>query len=166
MDIEIILTGSFGVGKSSIFNRFIYNEFSNKYYGTLGVRINEKQLTINDTIFNFKVWDVAGEVDQTKVPKSYFYSPSVILYVIDLNRSFAIKNVPNDIDYLKTVAKDKTIIIVGNKKDLIDEAALNGLLQTYGINFHCLTSAKTGENIDTLFESIAIQELKKHTTDQ
>ena len=161
MDIEIILTGSFGVGKSSIFNRFIHNEFSNKYYGTLGVRVNEKELTFNDITFKVKLWDIAGEVKQAKVPKSYFHSPSIIIYVVDLNRTFGIENIPADLDYLREVAKGKKVIIIGNKVDLLDpQAVINIKKDNPKINFSMMTSAKTGENIDALFESIALYQLE------
>jgi len=34
---KIILTGSFGVGKTSLFSRFVYSEFDEKYLTTIGV---------------------------------------------------------------------------------------------------------------------------------
>lgn len=158
--MEIILTGSFGVGKSSIFNRFIHNEFNNKYYGTLGVRVNEKEATFGGKNVNVKLWDIAGEVNQEKVPKSYFHSPQIIVYVIDLNRTFGIENVPRDLEYLKEIAKGKKIFIVGNKMDLVNDETINKIKEENPkIDFFMMTSAKTGENIDTLFEAIATQQI-------
>jgi len=156
MDLEIILTGSFGVGKSSIYNRFIYNEFSNKYYGTLGVRVNEKEIDVNSTRIRFKIWDIAGEVSQTKVPKTYFHAPSIIIYVVDLNRDFGLKGVAKDLAYLKEITTGKKIFVVGNKKDLVEDQAIDNMLEEYPeLNFFSLTSAKSGESVDELFRSIA-----------
>jgi len=167
MDIEIILTGSFGVGKSSIYNRFIYDEFSNKYYGTLGVRVNVKQVVVNEVTVNFKLWDIAGEVKQDKVPEAYFQSPTVIIYVVDLNRDFAIKNVSTDLAHLQKIGEGKTILMIGNKEDLMTKESIKSLLQSYpDLNFHLLTSAKTGENIDFLFNQIALQEIERQLSEK
>ncbi len=34
---KVILTGSFGVGKTSLFNQFLFSKFSEKYLTTIGV---------------------------------------------------------------------------------------------------------------------------------
>jgi len=160
MNLEIILTGSFGVGKSSIFNRFIHNEYSNKYYGTLGIRVNEKVVEVEETNINFKLWDIAGEVSQAKVPKTYFHSPSIIIYVIDLSRGFGLKNVPSDLNYLKEINEGKKIYVIGNKLDLLSKQEISNLKnKNPEIDFFIMTSAKTGENIDEMFSSIALQQM-------
>jgi len=156
MDLEVILTGSFGVGKSSLFNRFIHGEFSDKYYGTIGVRVNEKELEFDDLKVNLKLWDTAGEVNQQKVPANYFESKDCIVYVVDLNRPFTFKNIPYDLQYLKNNSPGCKIMVLGNKLDLMDEKRLEEIkADTLNINFDWLVSAKTGKNVDDVFLSIA-----------
>jgi len=153
MSIEILLTGSFGVGKSSIFNRFIHDDFSDKYYGTMGVRVNEKKLEGHD--ITLKLWDIAGELKQQKVPKIYFAKKTVILYIIDMTRPFTFKNVPQDIQYLKENANECIIKIIGNKKDLLSESMLEYVQKNeLPVTLDWITSAKTGENVFSLFNEI------------
>jgi len=160
MTTETILTGSFGVGKSSIFNRLIYNEFSNKYFGTLGVRINQKEITVNETPVTLKVWDIAGEVKQNKIPVSYFQKPKTILYVIDLSRPMTFKNAPEDLAYLEEFASESNIKVVGNKKDLFVGQELTKLVENNPvIHFDWITSALTSYNIEELFMEIAKEQL-------
>ena len=45
---KVILTGSFGVGKTSLFSRFIHNTFSDKYITTIGVKVDKKYLVIDE----------------------------------------------------------------------------------------------------------------------
>ena len=160
MTIEVLLTGSFGVGKSSIFNRFIHDEFSNKYYGTMGVRVNEKKM--EDQRIHLKLWDIAGEIHQRKVPKIYFANKTAILYIIDLTRPFTFKNIKEDIDYLKENASQATIKIIGNKKDLLSELELFDLQKNeLPVTLEWIVSAKTGENVILLFDQLVEEILEK-----
>ena len=160
---EILLTGSFGVGKSSIFNRFIYDDFSNKYYGTMGVRVNEKKLDGHDV--TIKLWDIAGEIHQRKVPKIYFAKKTIILYVIDITRPFTFRNVLEDLHYLKENASDSIIKVVGNKKDLLTIEELSKLEdEKLPVELEWIVSAKTGENVEKMFDEIVakvMQNLKE-----
>ncbi len=148
---KIILTGSFGVGKTSLFNRFIYQQFSDKYLTTIGVKVNNKTIKIDDESISMMVWDVAGEVSQDKVPASYFLGASGIIYVMDLSRPLTFVNLESDIQFLRDLLPNGTIIIVANKKDLITEEQLETIRQELARPFDYSTSAKTGENVEELF---------------
>ena len=148
---KIILTGSFGVGKTSLFNRFIYQQFSDKYLTTIGVKVNNKTIIIDDESISMMVWDVAGEVSQDKVPVSYFLGASGIIYVMDLSRPLTFVNLESDIQFLRDLLPNGTIIIVANKKDLVTEEQLETIRQELARPFDYSTSAKTGENVEELF---------------
>ena len=148
---KIILTGSFGVGKTSLFNRFIYQQFSDKYLTTIGVKVNNKTIKIDDESISMMVWDVAGEVSQDKVPASYFLGASGIIYVMDLSRPLTFVNLESDIQFLRDLLPNGTIIIVANKKDLVSEEQLETIRLELARPFDYSTSAKTGENVEELF---------------
>ena len=148
---KIILTGSFGVGKTSLFNRFIYQQFSDKYLTTIGVKVNNKTIKIDDETISMMVWDVAGEVSQDKVPASYFLGASGIIYVMDFSRPLTFVNLESDIQFLRDLLPNSTIIIVANKKDLVSEEQLETIRQELARPFDYSTSAKTGENVEELF---------------
>ena len=148
---KIILTGSFGVGKTSLFNRFIYQQFSDKYLTTIGVKVNNKTIKIDDESISMMVWDVAGEVSQDKVPASYFLGASGIIYVMDLSRPLTFVNLESDIQFLRDLLPNGTIIIVANKKDLVSEEQLETIRLELTRPFDYSTSAKTGENVEELF---------------
>lgn len=148
---KIILTGSFGVGKTSLFNRFIYQQFSDKYLTTIGVKVNNKTIKIDDESLSMMVWDIAGEVSQDKVPASYFLGASGIIYVMDLSRPLTFVNMVSDIQFLRDLLPNGTIIIVANKKDLVTEEQLETIRLELAQPFDYSTSAKTGENVEELF---------------
>ena len=159
---KVILTGSFGVGKTSLFNQFIYQQFSDKYLTTIGVKVNKKELTIDGEDLSVLLWDIAGEVAQDKVPNSYFLGASGIIYVVDLSRPITFNNMKTDIALLKKLLKDATLIIVGNKKDLLSAEELAEVAQNLEVKLDFTTSAKTGENIDALFLELGKKLIANH----
>ncbi len=152
---KIILTGSFGVGKTSLFNQFIHQKFSDKYLTTIGVKVNKKVVEIDGREMSLLIWDIAGEVTQDKVPTSYFLGASGIAYVIDLSRPLTFKNTLADIDYLKELLPGAAINVVGNKKDLLTDAELEQTKKELEVSLDTITSAKTGENVEKLFLGLA-----------
>ncbi len=152
---KVILTGSFGVGKTSLFNRFIYQEFNDKYLTSIGVKVNKKQIKVEDKEVSLLVWDIAGEISQDKVPSSYFLGASGIVYVMDLSRPMTFKNLESDYLFLKELMPLGVIKIVGNKRDLVTEAQIEEIVKSLPRTIDCLTSAKTGENVDQLFLDLA-----------
>jgi len=152
---KVILTGSFGVGKTSLFSRFIHDAFSDRYITTIGVKVDKKSVEIEEQKISILLWDIAGEVTQDKVPRSYFLGASAIIYVFDLTRPSTYKNIELDINYLKAMLPDALIKVVGNKKDLLEEDKLMELQTDLADIASMLTSAKTGENVEPLFQEIA-----------
>jgi small GTP-binding protein len=151
---KVILTGSFGVGKTSLFNQFIHSIFDNKYLTTIGVKVSKKTIVIDDRELSMIIWDIAGEVTQDKVPLSYFMGAEGIVYVFDLTRASTIKNLPTDLEYLKKILPNGIIRIVGNKKDLLDDEQTTAFLTEHHLQPDLLTSAKTGENVEKLFADL------------
>ena len=153
---KVLITGSFAVGKTSLFRRFIHNEFSEKYLTTIGVKVDKKELVIDDTPISLVLWDIAGEISQEKVPRTYFLGASAVIYVFDLTRPRTQINMEEDIQLLQQLLPGCIIKIIGNKKDLMDDVDLLTIESERTPDF--FTSAKTGENVPELFETIA-QEL-------
>jgi small GTP-binding protein len=150
---KILITGSFAVGKTSLFRRFVYNEFSDKYLTTIGVKVDKRELTVNGQDISLVLWDVAGEVSQEKIPRSYFMGASAVIYIYDLTRPRTCDNLQADIDLIQKILPGCMTKIVGNKKDLIEESDLKVFNQKIDTDY--FTSAKTGENVSRLFEDIA-----------
>lgn len=152
---KVILTGSFGVGKTSLFNRFISNMFKDRYLTTIGVKVDKKEVKVEGQKVTLILWDIAGEVTQDKVPTTYFLGTSAIIYVVDLTRPSTLANVEKDINFLADLLPGCIVKIVGNKIDLLSEEQLMQVQEH--LDFDILTSAKTGENVEGLFDKIATE---------
>ena len=152
---KVILTGSFGVGKTSLFNQFIHQKFSDKYLTTIGVKVNKKTVTVNNETVSLLIWDIAGEVSPDKVPNTYFLGASGILYVVDLSRPLTYNDVSSHMEYLKELIPGSIIKLVANKKDLLSESELEEVIKNIELPVDSITSAKTGENVEELFLSLS-----------
>jgi small GTP-binding protein len=148
---KVILTGSFGVGKTSLFTQFIYNKFDEKYLTTIGVKVSKKVLEIDDEEVTILLWDIAGEISQDKVPVAYFLGASGIIYAFDVTRPSTYLNIESDIAYLQKIVPDATIRLVANKKDLISAEQIEEIKAKIPLPIDIFTSAKTGENVEALF---------------
>jgi len=151
---KVVLTGPLGVGKTSLFNRFLYQRFSKEYLSTIGAKIDKKVLDIEGRALTLMVWDIAGEVAQKQVPLSYFLGASGIIYVFDLSRPATFLNMKQDLDYLRQILPGVCLKVVGNKTDLLEPEALAEVLNQIPHPPDVLTSAKTGENVETLFQDL------------
>ena len=151
---KVILAGSFGVGKTSLFNQFIHNKFDDKYLTTIGVKVNKKVVNIDGRELSILLWDIAGEVSQDKVPVTYFLGASGVIYVFDLSRPTTYKNITEDVEYLKGILDGGVIRVVGNKRDLVTDEQLGNIREELELPFDIATSAKTGENVEELFFDI------------
>lgn len=151
---KVILTGSFGVGKTSLFNQFLFSKFSERYLTTIGVNVKKKIINVDGKDLSILLWDIAGEISQDKVPHSYFLGASGIIYVFDVTRPMTYQQMDSDIEYLKSKIPGVKIKIVGNKKDLVSEEQIEEIKRELPLPADIFTSAKTGENVEALFQHL------------
>lgn len=57
----MVILGNGGVGKSSLMNRFVNNEFDAQSFHTIGVEFLNKDLSIDGDTYTMQIWDTAGQ---------------------------------------------------------------------------------------------------------
>jgi len=156
---KVVILGPFGVGKTSLFRRFIDDEFSEEYKVTLGVQIKKKVAKLPDgRELSMILWDTEGHsttVEDTR--KSYLLGSHVFIYVFDLTREDTYKHLKSDLEYLQSNYKNTVVKAIGNKLDLVKEKEVVNRLSDEKIPFDCLTSAKTNENVQDFFSNLAVE---------
>lgn len=146
---KIVVTGHFGVGKSSITRRFVSNVFSENYKVTIGVQVFKKEITVKEIPITFVIWDLEGKKSLDLVRKSHLMGSSGFIYVIDPTRKTTYENLDDELDYLTKNFPNIAKIIVANKLDLINPKEF--LEENKNIKIDFFTSAKTNENIEEIF---------------
>ncbi len=152
---KVILVGHFGVGKTSLIRRFVHQKFSDDYLTTIGVKIDKKVLKVDSMEVTLIIWDIAGETNQAKIPKSYQLGAHGVLYVFDITRPSTYQNLHEQLDYLSGVLPNAPVKVIANKKDLIPAEKQEEVLAEIALDGIYTSSAKTVESVEEIFEALA-----------
>jgi len=157
---KICILGDFAVGKTSLVRRFVEGRFDDRYLTTIGVKVSRRPVKLQQELtVNLLIWDLAGGEEYTGVQTSYIQGSSGALLVCDLTR-------PNTFDALEPYARrlqavnpGSALILAGNKADLaeqhqIEDEMLSELASTLQAAWF-ITSAKTGNGVETAFTNLA-----------
>ena len=147
---KIILIGNFGVGKTSLTRQFVYQKFSEEYLTTLGVKIDKKVIELGENLVNLMIWDIAGEVTQTRVNTSYYLGSNGVMYVFDVSRPSTYEQMEADIEYVQNLLPNVPIIRIANKADLLSEEQIRQI----PVKYDFLCSAKNNQNVETAFQKL------------
>ena len=91
--IKILLTGTSGVGRSSLLLRFADNTFTASYISTIGVDFKIKTLQIAGKEIKLQVWDTAGEERFRTITSSYYRGAHAVVVVYDISEKDPLKDV-------------------------------------------------------------------------
>jgi len=160
------MLGTFGVGKTSLVRRYVYHKFSEDYLSTVGVQLSSKLLTPRknqktgrEEQLNLIVWDLAHLDKFDNVVRRYLHGAHAAVIVIDLSRPQTISEYTNVINPFFDINPQSPIVLVGNKVDLVEDnfetpVQLESLVKEYNAPLF-ITSAKTGENVEAAFTTLA-----------
>ncbi len=159
---KVCLLGDFAVGKTSLVRRFIEGIFEDKYLSTIGVKVDRKTIQLQPDSqpvdLTMLLWDLVGGEKFDRVISTYYRGAAGALLVCDLTRSETLKKLIQYSHDFRSVNPHTPLIIVGNKIDLIEsQAAASEELAIIAAQCQApwfVSSAKTGENVETLFQTI------------
>ena len=155
---KVCILGDFAVGKTSTAERFVNNQFSDKYLTTIGVKVDTKELELEAGVtLKLVLWDVAGADRFGELELNYLRGASGHLLVADGTR-------PETIGAARTLREqaierygEVPFVFLLNKADLTDawdvaDSGIAAIREEVGDVF--LTSAKTGENVAEAIETL------------
>ena len=153
---KVVVLGHFGVGKTSLIRRFVENHFSDDYTVSIGVHITKKVVEIPpDKSISLILWDLEGTDDLNHIRESYLLGTNGVIYVFDISRPTTFQDIHLDLSILEKKVHGVPVKVVGNKVDLVIPAEVAEILGNNDISYDYLTSAKTGDKVNDLFEQLA-----------
>ena len=157
--IKVVLLGSEGVGKSSILNRFVYNDFKEEVDSTNGASYAPKTLPVSGgKEMKFDVWDTAGKEKYRTLNRFFMKDALFAIFVYDPFNKDSFDNLEWYISTMKEIGlKNCLYVVAENKtdrkdrvKEVSEEEGKEYARQKNAI-FRAV-SAKTGEGIEDLFK--------------
>ena len=159
---KLVFLGDIYVGKTSIINQFMYENFDNNYQATIGIDFLSKTLAIGDKSMRLQLWDTAGQERFRSLIPNYIRDSSAAIIVFDVTNRQTFTNLEKWVEDVRNERGTSVVVaIVGNKIDktgercISQEEAQERAKQLGAI--YQETSAKTGENVKELFVKIAAE---------
>lgn len=156
--IKVMLLGESQIGKTSIIQRYVKNNFNLSYITTVGVDFQLKTLHLNNKTVKLQIWDTAGQERFKNITKNYFQSSDGFIIGYDITSRSSFINVSTWLNEIREYAPEEIQkILIGNKCDLSEREVSTEegkkLAEENGMKFY-ETSAKNDINVKEVFESI------------
>lgn len=156
---KICILGDFAVGKTSLVQRFIKDQFSDKYLTTLGVKVDTKEVTLDQGRgLKLAIWDVAGTDTPTQLFLRYTRGASGYLLVADRTRPETLEACVALRDAVAGAVRPLPYVFLANKSDLGEQCRLQSS-EARGQLSDALdwleTSALTGDGVEQAFRRLA-----------
>ena len=166
---RIIILGDSMVGKTSVTRRYIKNSFTKEHELVIGFSMEEKYIERDNKLIKLLITDKFNPSERfAPLPKKYFKGREGAIIVYDSEYPFfgnTYDNIKKNIELIKENSDlDTKIILFENKCDLEKnieiEEKIKKLANEYGIK-HFEVSAKTGYNINEVFNSLIDEMIEK-----
>lgn len=163
---KVCVVGDFAVGKTSVVERFVNNHFSEKYLTTVGVKVDTKEIEHVGFGISHKliIWDVAGSDRFDHTEFAYLRGAAGFVFVADGTRPGTIDAVYDLREQITGKFGSAPCVLLVNKADLssrweLDDERLKKLELDFADVY--MTSAKTGNDVETALTRLAVLIIEK-----
>ena len=167
---KLLLIGDSGVGKSCLLLRFADDTYTESYISTIGVDFKIRTINLDGKTIKLQIWDTAGQERFRTITSSYYRGAQGIIIVYDMTDEDSYLNVKQWVAEIERYASENVIkLLVGNKSDLPNRVVPKERAQEFARNMGCEfleTSARTAENVEVSFMTIAKQIKDTYKTTQ
>ncbi|CAJ1456329.1 unnamed protein product [Effrenium voratum] len=168
--VKLLLLGDSAVGKSSLLMRFCESKFDANFVLTIGVDFKWKQVERDARKLKIQVWDTAGQERFRTITPAYYRAAMGVVICYDITDKASFEHIDYWLQQLDQHGDEGVQrVLVGNKSDLNENRKVTReegekLATQYNMKFF-ETSAKTGQEVDEAFLSIADDVVKQRYSD-
>ncbi len=160
MVFKIIMLGDAAVGKTSLVQRYIHGSFKGSYKATLGLDLSLREIKIDNIDIRLQLWDLSGQTQFKTMRKRFYGGTSAAILMFDVTRPITLQNLNLWLEELKENVGHVPFAVVGNKIDIKELVATDDTEEVMWAAendaiAYLRTSAKTGKNVDKVFDLLA-----------
>jgi small GTP-binding protein len=158
---KILILGDTNVGKSSLFLRYLKDDFKEAIANTIAISNDFKEVLVDGNLVHLQMWDTAGQERFKSIVSQLYRDADGVILVYDVTAPRSFSEVKNLIAELESILDPRFTVLVGNKIDraekeqLEDEKSILKDLANKTKFEYFFTSAKTGENVNKIFEHLS-----------
>lgn len=155
---KICMMGAFSVGKTSLVSRYVHSIFSDRYLSTVGVKISKREMKLDGKPLTLVLWDMEGRDNYADINVSYLRGSAGFFVAADGTRKETLEAALTIRRLTLEVLGDTPNYLLLNKADLVEKWEISNEMlaqaEKEGVKT-IITSAKTGQAVDTAFDSLA-----------
>jgi Ras-related protein Rab-24 len=172
VDLKLVLLGHKNVGKTCIFNRYVYDKFGRTSM-TIGAYFGMKDCPVDTSTrdrsgrsmssVSLAIWDTAGEEKFDSLTNFYCRGARAAVICYDLTNLSTFEGLSRWVQKVVSQAHENcAVILVGNKLDIVEEdpskrqvtlAQATAFAETIGADI-VEASAKTSQNVAEAFQRV------------
>ena len=159
---KIVVLGDGGVGKTTLILRYTEKRFRENYIPTIGVQWTIKEIERDGNHIKLLLWDLAGQAHFKSVRRGFYEGSNAAIIVFDVTDLESLNHVGDWLQELQNNCGEIPCFLLGNKIDLAEARKVTqDMVKGYKMAYF-ETSAKTGENVLELFNSVITSLQKKY----
>jgi small GTP-binding protein len=155
---KICMVGAYGAGKTSLVRRFVESMFDERYHTTVGARIDKKVVKVNAASIMMMIWDLAGGDETESTRLSHLRGANGYIIVVDGCRPWTLERGEILREQIVQSFGDLPYAVAMNKSDLRAMWEFESKDMASWENVF-ITSAKTGDSVESMFKTLAIKML-------
>ena len=145
---KIILLGETNAGKTTLYNKFIYNKDKFNYLSSITVDNETQTLDYKNKKYLITLYDTAGQERFRSITKSYYNMADGFLLMFDITDEKSLLAVKDWIEDIKSHNSSNIFLILGNKDDLDNKISDDVINETLGDYKHLLLKTSAIKNIN------------------
>ncbi len=162
---KIIIAGDGGVGKTTLVDKYVTGLFKDNSRITLGVQFMVKRLNVEGHQIDLQIWDFGGEERFRFLLPAYCRGVSGAIFMYDVTSPSSLYHIDDWLGILRSQGGHFPLVVAGTKADLgssrkVSTEEATSIAHRCDIPDVVEVSAKTGQNVDTLFERLCFHMVK------
>mmetsp|Transcript_22172 Transcript_22172/g.33042 ORF Transcript_22172/g.33042 Transcript_22172/m.33042 type:complete len:194 (+) Transcript_22172:59-640(+) len=157
--IKIISLGDSLTGKSCLIKRHCERKFVTKYIPTIGVDYGVRPVEMEGITVKVNFWDLSGNPEYLSIRNEFYKDAQGIVLVYDVTSKSSLASLESWMKELKDYSNGKPCVgvLCGNKVDKkrrsVSRVDAEVFAKSHNLRYF-ETSAKSGKNVDEVFEML------------
>ncbi|KAH3759878.1 Rab family GTPase [Pelomyxa schiedti] len=166
-DLKLAVIGPSGSGKTTMIRRLLRKEVDVPYKPTIAGDFCSVPFDHDGVKRTVAVWDTAGQERYAKLSRLYYKDSNAVFLVYDVSDRQSFDGLRPFWEDAKEVLDRKSVVfyVIGNKTDLgeaVDQHTVEAWCDENGFT-HMTCSARTGDNLQRIFESIIMDTVHRQS---